>query len=221
LLEFSDRLPIQIVRPPSVMGDSDPYMLGLFKAAKAGWVFLPGSTASRYSMIHVDDAVRAIIHVSQCARVRLSRDPNKPEIDQTGWKRCQVPIAASGPTDASQAWYLTPFAANPGLVHLAQDPPLTFVQTAQVVHDVFRRGEIRIARVPKSLCWLIAAANSSASRVLPYRALMNLDKMREGMAGEWMADSTRLTKGLGFVFPLSLEQRIRQTAESYHEKGWL
>ena len=190
LLDFSDKLPIQIVRPPSVMGDSDPYMLGLFKAAKAGWVFLPGSTAYRYSMIHVDDLVRAILHVAQSAGMRLSHDPAQP-------------------------------GTNPGLVHLAQDPPLTFVQTAQVVHEMFRRGDVRTAFVPKSLCWLIAAANSTAARAFRYRALINLDKMREGMAGEWMADSTRLTKGLGFAFPLPLEERIRQTAKGYQEKGWL
>lgn len=203
LQRFSAKLPIQVVRPPSVMGDSDPYMLGLFKTAKAGWVFLPGSTPFRYSMIHVDDLARAIIHVSQRDDVRLAPDFQDP-----------MPAAQALPNRVQPA-------ANPGLVHLAQDPPLTFVQTAQVIRDLFHRSEVRTIGIPKSLCWLLAAVNSTASSVLRYRALLNLDKMREGLAGEWMADSKHLTQGLGFEFPVTLEERIRQTAQSYHQKGWM
>jgi nucleoside-diphosphate-sugar epimerase len=182
--QWSDRLPIQIVRPPSVMGPCDPYMLGLFKTAKAGWVFLPGKEPYRYSMIHVDDLVNAMIHLFH--RADLS--------------------ACSG---------------TPALIHLAQDPPLTFVETAKIVREHVGRRGVRVIRVPRPVCWTAAWINSLAAKLFPVRPLLNLDKMREAMAGEWVCDAQALTATHGFRFPNSLPDRIRQTASGYQEKGWM
>ena len=196
LLEFSERLPIQIVRPPAVMGEADPHMLGLFKTAKAGWVFTPGWTPFRYSMIHVDDLVRGMIHVASQPEVLTNPGPSTSDV-------------------------ISPAPARPGLVHLSQSPPMTFPETARVVRDLFGGGAVRTVGLPKSLCWLLAGTNSLAASLLRIRPLLNLDKMREAMAGEWMADSTHLTEELGFEFPHTLEERIRQTAEGYQRRKWL
>lgn len=186
LLRVADRLPVQIVRPCSVFGDTDRYMLGLFKAAKAGWVVLPGRETASYSLIQVDDLARALMHV-----------------------------ATRGETAAHDP------SAHSGVVFLAHGPPMTFPQIASVVSGTLGTGTARTIHVPAVFCWGVAAANSAASRMLGVRPLLNLDKMREGMAGAWMCDTSRLTDDLGFEFQVSLRERIQQTAESYRDKRWI
>lgn len=202
LREYCNRLPIQIVRPPSVMGESDRYMLGLFKTAKSGWVLLPGGIPYRYSMIHVDDLVRAMIDVSRRDDIRLKPDGCEKQ--------------ATGNSDVRQF-----FDPGAGVVHLAHGPALTFVETARIVRDVFGGGDLRTISVPRMLCRSVARLNSIAARLFAHRPLLNVDKMHEALAGEWISDSTRLTRELGFRFPMTLEERIRQTVERYREKGWI
>ncbi len=200
LRRMAGELPIQVVRPPSVFGDSDRYTLPLFKSAKAGWVFLAGGEHS-YSFIHVDDLARALLHVSTCDAVRVQ------------------PLDESG--NSGQQDHACTAASNPGTVHLAQDPAMSFAEIASVIRESIGRDGVRSLHVPAMFCWALAATNSIGGRALRRRPLLNLDKMREAMAGAWISDNRRLTEELGFEFQVSLHARIRETAESYQEKGWL
>jgi nucleoside-diphosphate-sugar epimerase len=196
LLRMADQLPIQVVRPPSVFGDSDRYMLPLFRLAKTGFVILAGDAVPGYSFIHVDDLARALLHVSQCHNVYLRA-------------RCN---AADHPDP--------PDKPNPGLVYLAQDPPMSFVDVATVISDTVGGGKLRTIHIPASLCWSLAAVNSLGAKALGLRPLLNVDKMREAMAGGWICNPHRLIDELGFDFPQTLEERIRETALSYQRQGW-
>ncbi|MEM8667102.1 MAG: NAD(P)-dependent oxidoreductase [Planctomycetota bacterium] len=197
LHSFADQLPIRVVRPPSVFGATDRFMLSLFKTAKSGWVFLPGRESAAYSLIHVQDLVAAITRVATATDQPYLR-PNCRDDDLRG-----------------------PSQANPGVVFLAQDPPMTFPEIATIVREVTGGKRVRVISVPKSVCWAIAATNSGLTRLLGVKPLLNCDKMREAMAGNWTCDNHRLCQQYGFEFQVSLEERIRQTAWGYREKGWI
>lgn len=52
---------LTVVRPPAVFGPGDRETLGLFKLA-AGWIVpLPGPPAARVALVHVDDAIAAVL----------------------------------------------------------------------------------------------------------------------------------------------------------------
>lgn len=58
-LAARQRFPVTIARPPSIYGPADWRMLPLYRAAKRGWVPLPGPSRTA-SMIHVQDCVAAL-----------------------------------------------------------------------------------------------------------------------------------------------------------------
>jgi nucleoside-diphosphate-sugar epimerase len=59
---FADRVPITIVRPPIVFGEADRLSLEVFKTiARSGVHLVPGYVPRKYSMIHADDLVKALL----------------------------------------------------------------------------------------------------------------------------------------------------------------
>ena len=98
---------------------------------------------------------------------------------------------------------------------------MTFVELANVIRQAISGKATRPVRVPSPCCWGLASVNSLAARTIGVRPLLNVDKMREAMAGDWTCDSRRLTEQFGFRFQVSLEDSIRATLEGYREKGWL
>ncbi|MCE5304797.1 MAG: NAD-dependent epimerase/dehydratase family protein [Chloroherpetonaceae bacterium] len=58
---FKDKLPITIVRPPSVYGPRDPAIRDIFRIGKMGLGPLMGLSDKYVSLIHCDDLVRGII----------------------------------------------------------------------------------------------------------------------------------------------------------------
>ena len=61
LLAAGDRIPWIVLRPPAVYGPGDRELLPLFRLMAKGIAPLPGADASRFSLIYVDDLVRALI----------------------------------------------------------------------------------------------------------------------------------------------------------------
>lgn len=61
VLEFADRMPITIFRPPPVYGPRDHEMLAAFKFAKYGLAPVYGDGSGLLSLIYVDDLARAIV----------------------------------------------------------------------------------------------------------------------------------------------------------------
>lgn len=60
VMEYADRLPVTIVRPPSVYGERDDDILELFKYVNMGVKLLVGKDDKYLSLIHVRDLVRGI-----------------------------------------------------------------------------------------------------------------------------------------------------------------
>jgi len=61
VLSYKDKLPITIVRPPSVYGPRDPAIRDIFRIGKMGLGPLMGFNDKYVSLIHCEDLVRGII----------------------------------------------------------------------------------------------------------------------------------------------------------------
>lgn len=63
--QYADKLPISIVRPPVVLGPGDRAGLSLFKSIElSGLHLVPGYRKHRFSVIHSDDLVEALMAVA-------------------------------------------------------------------------------------------------------------------------------------------------------------
>jgi len=61
---FGDRLPILILRPAVVYGPRDRNLLPIFKMAARGLVLTPPEQPKQFSLVHVRDLARAMIHAA-------------------------------------------------------------------------------------------------------------------------------------------------------------
>ncbi|MDX2141731.1 MAG: NAD-dependent epimerase/dehydratase family protein [Rhodospirillaceae bacterium] len=74
---FRARMSISIVRPPAVYGPGDRETLRIFTMAARGFLATPAHESARFSLIHVDDLVAAILEL-----LAFRDDPGTPiEID--------------------------------------------------------------------------------------------------------------------------------------------
>lgn len=72
-VEFADRLPLSIVRPPVVFGEGDRNSLTLFTSVRSSHLhILPGFRQMPMSLVHVADLCAAIVKVADGGR-RVSR----------------------------------------------------------------------------------------------------------------------------------------------------
>ena len=71
------RVPITIIRPPSVFGPGDPHTLVLFRTVHRGFHFVPGWNDIHMSWIYVEDLVEALILAAEHGR-RLPADDGEP-----------------------------------------------------------------------------------------------------------------------------------------------
>ena len=59
-------VPKAIIRPPAVYGPGDKEILPFFKAMEKGWVVIPAPKNNRFSLLHVNDLVDAILELTRC-----------------------------------------------------------------------------------------------------------------------------------------------------------
>ena len=70
-----------------------------------------------------------------------------------------------------------------------------------------------------SLLWLAAALVSRRpSARHPY--ILNFDKAREALAGDWTCSAQAIRHDLGFTRKLPFVDRLRQTSDWYLRHGW-
>ncbi|MGC4003845.1 MAG: NAD-dependent epimerase/dehydratase family protein [Pirellulales bacterium] len=85
-------------------------------------------------------------------------------------------------------------------------------------------GGVKYLRIPipgavatRVAKWGTAMAAQSGKNV-PY---LNPDKAREITAGNWSSSSQKLRTKLGYQTPVAPQDRLREIAEWYRNKGWL
>ncbi len=69
--------------------------------------------------------------------------------------------------------------------------------------------------------WTAASVVEAVSRARGRMQPLNLDKIREVTAGDWVCSGRKAAEELGFQVATPLEERVRQTAAWYRQEGWL
>jgi nucleoside-diphosphate-sugar epimerase len=193
LRSLADRVPITVLRPPGVFGPREPYMLGLFRSVQRGISLVPSLSPFRISLIDVRDLVEALFLAAPRGR-RL------------------LPELATGNGDESD---------SRGIYFIADPETPTYAGLGQEVALAVGRRSVRTIRLPGPLGFALAAAAELPARVRGRPFLLNLDKMREAVAGSWTCRTDRARLELGFQPAASLADRLRQTACWYRDHGWL
>jgi nucleoside-diphosphate-sugar epimerase len=190
--EFSDRLPITIVRPPIVFGEADRMTYPMFKAvAKSGIHLVPGYRPRRYSVIHAAD----LAHLLILAAERGSRLP------------------PAGPQEGD--------SDAPGYYFAACDEHPTYYQLGQMIGKALGRSWTLTVPCAQAAVRLVGGVGELVGRIRGSQVPLNLDKAREASAGAWACSPEKVRQELGFSVGAPLSERLRQSAEWYRREGWL
>ena len=75
--------------------------------------------------------------------------------------------------------------------------------------------------MPPAILRLIGGVNTTLGKLAGSPKFMNYDKVRDVAAGSWACENKKLKQDTGFRLPMSLTQRLSQTARWYRNEGWL
>lgn len=191
LRAFAPEIPITIVRPPIVLGESDHDGFAMFDSiAKMGVHVVPSLFDNRVSVIDAKDLSSALI----AAAMRGTR---------------LLPAS----DDARQL--------ARGIYFAAADETPTYAELGRMIGRAIGRHWTVTPRVPAAVVWGVAGVSDLAGRIRRRPHILNLDKAREATAGSWTCNASRLRGDTGFAPAASLETRLRQTARWYFDEGWL
>lgn len=193
---WADRMPLSIVRPAIVFGPRNRDMLPIFQVIqRLGVHAVPGMTPRRVSLIHQQDLLEILDRV---VRVGQRVKPQQPA------------SAAVEPSEDAAGIY---FAAAP------EQP--TYAELGRMIARALDRSPLLVLPLPEPLIWLIAAGNQCVTHLRGRSDSLNLDKIREAVAGDWISSTDRVRDELGFQPPCSLQQRLNETARWYRTHGWV
>ena len=189
--EFSDQLPISIVRPPVVFGPNDPHSFLLFRPiARHGIHVIPGYRDPVCSLIHSEDLVSAMIRVAE-----------------TG-KR----IRACTYDDAGSA---------EGVYFVADQDNPKYSVLGKMIGESVGRERVFNLHVPYWMIRVAGLVGESSGKITGSLPFMNADKAREITAGDWICNADAIFRDTQFRPKFGLRERIKQTAVWYFENGWL
>ena len=83
-------------------------------------------------------------------------------------------------------------------------------------------GKRRVVVVPcaEPIVWLIALGNQIATRTRGYSDSLNIDKIREALAGDWTTSVDRVCDEFGYR-PKPLQHQLNETGKWYRSHGWI
>jgi len=189
--EWSNEVPITIVRPPIILGPGDRDGLGIFKCISRLRVhFCPGSKQNRYSIIHAADLAKLLILAAERGTRLLP-----------------------SPTDREQNARGTYFVE-------AEKRP-TYAEFGHDVSIALDRRLFLNAPIQLPVIWTVAAVSDVLARLGKRPNYLNVDKAKEITAGSWICSSQAAMDDLGFSVDAPLQDRLHQTVQWYREQGWL
>ncbi len=190
--QYADRVPITVIRPPIVFGESDLFALPLFKTiARYRVHMVPTLGQHRYSMVYVGDLVRALILAAERG-VRL------------------VPPGCGDAATRAQGYYFVAHHEHPA-----------YAEIGRMVRPLLHRPRALILRVPAPLLWIGATNAELTARIVRFPFVLNYDKIREAVAGSWACSPKKAIEELGFAVGAPLREQLGRTAEAYRRDGLL
>lgn len=190
--EFSDRVPITIVRPPIVFGEGDRACLGMFLSVKRCRLHLiPGRRRRKYSFIHAADLAELLILAAE----RGSR---------------LAPAARPDDGSGSDGYYFADSGEHP-----------TYRELGQLIRNALGYGRILSVSCGLPMLWLVFTVSELAGRLRGTPGYMSIDKAREASTGPWACSAQKAADELGFSVAKPLAERFGQTVEWYRNQNWL
>ncbi len=194
--EFADRVPITIVRPPIVFGEGDRSSLPVFASVQRFGVHLSPLWRPRpFSFIHAADLATALVASARSGRRIGDRDLPSPD-------GCDVERSA-------------------GVYFAAADEIVTYAEFGRRVGRAL--GVARTTVIPNAApaVWLGALASEIVAHLRRRPMIFNFDKAREAVAGAWACSSEALQRDTSWRPAKPLDERLAETAQWYHGRGWL
>jgi nucleoside-diphosphate-sugar epimerase len=190
--QYAATVPITVVRPPIVFGQTDRQCLLLFRAVARSRIHLvPGCAARKFSLIHAADLAALLILAAERGE-RLA--PSEAQIDS--------------PT--AQGYY---FAAS--------DEHPTYYQLGRMIGKALGHRWTLLIPCVAPLVWTVATVAHLIGQVRRRPVYFGIDKARESLAGEWACSAQKAAQQLGFSVSATLLDRLRETAQWYRQEGWI
>ena len=104
---------------------------------------------------------------------------------------------------------------------IGADEQPTFSDLAQRMARACGHPRVRIVGVPRGVTFMAALVSHGIARFLDRPAILNLDKYREAVAGDWTCSAERLRKELDWRPAHTLDFRLEQTVRGYRNRGLL
>ncbi len=191
LRRFARELPTSIVRPAVVLGPADRVGLGMFT---------PVSRFRFHAMPGSGKQRISIIHAEDLTELIILAAERGERIEP----------------DASD-----PAVAAKGCYFAACDELPSYAELGTIIRDAVDRRVVIRFPVPMPAVRAIAAGSEALSRVVRRPFFLNIDKVREIAAGDWICSPQKAAAELGFAPRYPLAERIRQTAAWFRKAGWL
>ena len=188
---FADRVPMTIVRPPTVVGEADPAILEMFQAINRSHVHLvPGFRPKEFSVIHVADLVDLLTRAAR--------------------RGARIAPAGSNLAHPARGYYFGACEERP-----------TYGQLGRMMSKALGQRRVLVLPLGMRVVWIVAAVAELIARIRRRPMYFSFDKVREARAGSWTCSSQAAADELGFSVKVPLADRLRQTADWYEEEGWL
>ncbi len=111
------------------------------------------------------------------------------------------------------------FAA--GLYYASADEIVSYSELGRLIGRAVDRRSVHEVRFPIGLIWGASMVSAFVGRLNNHVPYLNPDKVRDAVAGSWCCSNHKIRHDLAFTLPVSLAERLRQTAEWYRANGWL
>ena len=108
-----------------------------------------------------------------------------------------------------------------GIYFLADPEQVSFIDLANKVASSLHLPNPWHITIPASICWCVAAMSEAKGRIQRVPTYLNLDKMREAVAGSWVCDPERAKQELDFCVEMDLSHRIDEVTTWYRSQNWL
>ena len=110
-------------------------------------------------------------------------------------------------------------ADQTGLYYMAGDEHPGYDELGHLIADAAGRNQVRIVYVPRWAAWCVAGASQGSARLRGQASLINVDKIRDATAGNWICSSDRAKADLGFRVAAPLLSRLTEVIEQMIEAG--
>ncbi|MBR0226385.1 MAG: NAD-dependent epimerase/dehydratase family protein [Thermoguttaceae bacterium] len=198
LQDYSEKLPITIVRPSYVFGEWDMESRQLYSMAKRHGAFVvPGWKDRYFSFIYIQDLVDVLI----AAMTRGER---------------LTPLSLESTSEPSAK---AKFCSGKGVYFATAPEPILFSEFGQMVGRAFDRGRVRVFRIPP-VGVVGAGVFGECYKALKHKSMaMDFNKSYEALHGPWICSGEKAKDQLGAAISPELESKFRRVALWYDNQG--